>query len=124
MSTTRVITAFTTRGKKEKITTDVATWGELKPLLENAGIEVDKLLATENQNKSDLVNDAAVLPTVDFVIFFRPKETKSGSLSYKETRNAIKEAIEKYGVFKGSRLGIARLLRCHPWNPGGFDPVP
>lgn len=34
------------------------------------------------------------------------------------------EAIEKYGVFKGSRLGIARLLRCHPWNPGGFDPVP
>ena len=97
MSTTRVITAFTTRGKKEKITTDVATWGELKPLLKNAGIEVDKLLATENQNKSDLVNDAAVLPTVDFVIFFRPKETKSGSLSYKETRNAIKEAIEKYG---------------------------
>lgn len=100
MSTTRVITAFTTRGKKEKITTNVATWGELKPLLERQGIEVNKLLATENQNKADLVNDLAVLPTVDFVIFFRPKETKSGAeLSYKETRAAIKEAIERDGDF-------------------------
>ena len=34
------------------------------------------------------------------------------------------EAIEKYGVFKGIRLGVARIFRCHPWNPGGFDPVP
>ena len=34
------------------------------------------------------------------------------------------EAIEKHGVFKGIRLGVARIFRCHPWNPGGFDPVP
>ncbi len=34
------------------------------------------------------------------------------------------EAVEKYGAFKGFRLGLARLSRCHPWNPGGFDPVP
>lgn len=34
------------------------------------------------------------------------------------------EAIEKYGVLKGTRLGLRRLSRCHPWNPGGFDPVP
>ncbi len=34
------------------------------------------------------------------------------------------EAIRKYGAGRGLRLTLARLSRCHPWNPGGFDPVP
>lgn len=33
-------------------------------------------------------------------------------------------ALEKHGVLKGSVMGIARILRCHPWVPGGKDPVP
>ncbi|MBP8867730.1 MAG: membrane protein insertion efficiency factor YidD [Propionivibrio sp.] len=34
------------------------------------------------------------------------------------------DAVNKYGVSKGLRLGLGRICRCHPWNHGGFDPLP
>lgn len=35
-----------------------------------------------------------------------------------------REAVERHGFLRGARLAIGRLFRCHPFRPGGFDPVP
>jgi len=34
------------------------------------------------------------------------------------------EAVEKYGALKGGYLALRRILKCHPFHPGGYDPVP
>jgi uncharacterized protein len=40
---------------------------------------------------------------------------------YPSCSNYSKEALQKYGVFKGLWLTLRRIFRCHPWHPGGVD---
>ena len=95
VTTERVITIYATRGgQMKKITTNAQTWGELQPLVRKEGFDLSSLLAAESVNKSDLVNDLAVLPAQDFRLFLRPKQTKSGATpDRKECFAIIKEHI-------------------------------
>ncbi|MFZ3072688.1 MAG: membrane protein insertion efficiency factor YidD [Thermodesulfobacteriota bacterium] len=43
---------------------------------------------------------------------------------YPSCSNYATESIESFGVEKGFFMALKRLLRCHPFNPGGYDPVP
>jgi len=43
---------------------------------------------------------------------------------YPSCSDYAKEAIERHGAWRGVLLAARRLAKCHPYHPGGFDPVP
>ena len=43
---------------------------------------------------------------------------------YPSCSHYARQAILQFGVLRGGWLALKRLGRCHPWHPGGFDPVP
>lgn len=77
----RKIKIFTTKGTPDVITVadDVTTWAQLKPLVKAQVGSLDNLQATENIGKTTLIQDEAVLPQGDFILFLRPKKTKAGA---------------------------------------------
>ncbi|HEY1338403.1 MAG TPA: membrane protein insertion efficiency factor YidD [Bryobacteraceae bacterium] len=42
---------------------------------------------------------------------------------YPSCADYMREAVERYGAGRGVWMGLRRLVRCHPFHPGGFDPV-
>lgn len=55
---------------------------------------------------------------------FFSKYTPRTCRFYPTCSEYTRQAIEKYGFIKGVWLGLKRICRCHPFNKGGYDPVP
>ena len=51
------------------------------------------------------------------------KYTPATCRFYPTCSEYTRQAIIKYGFWKGTWLGIKRISRCHPWNEGGYDPL-
>ncbi|PID67454.1 MAG: membrane protein insertion efficiency factor YidD [Fusobacteriales bacterium] len=50
--------------------------------------------------------------------------TKRRCRFYPTCSSYMQQAIEEFGTIKGICLGIKRIFKCHPFNEGGYDPVP
>ena len=60
-----------------------------------------------------------------FMLLVRPFLGPRGVCRFTPTCSQYaKEAIMKYGVFKGTGLALLRVGKCHPFHQGGYDPVP
>jgi putative membrane protein insertion efficiency factor len=71
----------------------------------------------------DLPRRIVMLPIRGYQKFISPALPPSCRFSPSCSQYTL-EAVSKYGALKGIWLGVRRLIRCHPFNPGGYDPVP
>lgn len=55
--------------------------------------------------------------------FISPLKLRSTCRFYPTCSQYAIDAVMKYGCIKGSYLAVKRILKCHPFHPGGFDPV-
>lgn len=55
--------------------------------------------------------------------FLSPLKIKPTCRFYPTCSQYTLEAVTKYGFFKGTYLAIKRILKCHPFHPGGYDPL-
>ncbi|MDG1386113.1 MAG: membrane protein insertion efficiency factor YidD [Flavobacteriaceae bacterium] len=68
-----------------------------------------------------------ILPFVLLIKFYRSYISPLTPPSCRHTPTCSQyglEAFEKHGLFKGFYLTLKRILNCHPWAKGGYDPVP
>jgi len=63
-----------------------------------------------------------IIKSIKFYQFFS-KSMQKKCRFYPSCSEYMIQSINKYGLFIGLQKGIFRISKCHPWNPGGYDPV-
>jgi uncharacterized protein len=58
-----------------------------------------------------------------YQVFLSPLKGKATCRFYPTCSEYAIQAVQKYGVIKGGAKAVWRLLRCNPFNPGGYDPL-
>lgn len=92
----RTITLYTTFNELIPIETDVETFGELKPLIQEKSVSLENMKLTERTNKTVLENDLSRLPEGDTVIFMSKRDTKAGGVLYSQmSHNEVLRKISK-----------------------------
>lgn len=70
------------------------------------------------------LKDAAIWPLKAYQRYLSPLKGAPSCRFHPTCSSYAIEAIEVHGVLRGSWMGLLRVLRCHPFHPGGYDPVP
>ena len=71
-----------------------------------------------------LIKKGLILMIRGYQIFLSPLKMRTHCIYTPTCSQYAIEALQKYGVVKGLWLSMKRILRCHPWAEGGYDPVP
>ncbi|MCD8224933.1 MAG: membrane protein insertion efficiency factor YidD [Clostridiales bacterium] len=71
-----------------------------------------------------MIKKGLILIIRGYQIFLSPLKLRTHCIYTPTCSQYAVEALEKYGVVKGLWLSVKRILRCHPWAEGGYDPVP
>lgn len=69
-----------------------------------------------------IVRQIVCLPIKSYQYFISPL-IKPSCRYYPSCSQYTESAIQEYGTFKGIWMGLKRIIRCHPWSQGGYDPV-
>lgn len=78
---------------------------------------------TQKEGKDAFLKSVILL----FIIFYKKTISPwlpAGCRFYPTCSMYLYQAIKKHGILKGMKYGVKRLLRCHPFHEGGYDPVP
>lgn len=71
-----------------------------------------------------LLQRVAIYPLRIYQRYLSPLKGASSCRFHPTCSSYAIEAIEVHGALRGSFMGLMRVLRCHPFHPGGYDPVP
>ncbi|MFA5515479.1 MAG: membrane protein insertion efficiency factor YidD [Desulfuromonadales bacterium] len=68
--------------------------------------------------------EKTILICIDAYRYFISPLTPPSCRFYPTCSNYARDAVRRFGPVTGSWMAVRRLCRCHPWHPGGYDPVP